>query len=414
MSDSEWTPTTVAELSRLIGENARADRCPIVPVGGRTALGIGGRIVTEPQYLSTIELNQVLDYPARDMTVTVESGIRMDRLQEVLREQNQTLPIETAHSSRATLGGAVASNACGPSRFGNGTFRDYVIGISAVDGRGRLFSAGGRVVKNVAGYDLGKLLVGSLGTLAVITSVTLKLRPLPEQKRFVIAAVSPGTIEPVLAQLNKSATRPVVLDVLNAKCAWQIQREFPRELPEGVSLVWLGYEGAESEINWQIETVRNELNNFSPIEVIVPEEDEVEKMWTALVEFQTTSDDPATFQAQLLPSRCEMFLDLCTKHNVAAQVHAGDGVVIGHLSDEHSSLDAAKNVVTALRRFAEDSSGALTILSCDPDWKQELSVFGRLPASWKLMEEIKKKLDPDSVFSPGRLFDHETNHAQKN
>ncbi|MEW4489685.1 FAD-binding oxidoreductase [Thalassoglobus sp. JC818] len=406
MSDSEWTPTTVAELSRFIGENARAEKSPIIPVGGRTALGIGGRVPTESQYLSTVELNQILDYPARDMTITVEAGIRMEALQEVLREQNQTLPIETAHASRATLGGAIASNASGPSRFGNGTFRDYVIGISAVDGQGRLFSAGGRVVKNVAGYDLCKLLVGSLGTLAVITSVTLKLRPLPEQKRVVIGAFAPGTIEPVLAQLNKSATRPTVLDVLNSKCAWQVQREFPRELPDGASLVWLGYEGAESEINWQIETVRDELGNFSPLELIVPEESEVDKMWTALVEFQTTSDDPATFQARLLPSRCEAFLDLCTKHDVAAQVHAGDGVVIGHLSDEHSNLEAASKVVSTLRRFAEDSSGALTILSCDPDWKQELSIFGRLPASWKLMEEIKKKLDPDSVFSPGRLFDH--------
>ncbi|CAK9046533.1 Elongation factor G (EF-G), partial [Durusdinium trenchii] len=179
VSPEEWLPTTAAELSRLLNENATNGRRPVAPFGGRTCLQFGGCLASNVTPISTTELQRVIDYPARDMTITVESGMRLDNLADILKAEGQRLALDIPQRHRATLGGAIATNASGPGRVGLGTWRDYVIGISAVDGQGRLFSAGGRVVKNVAGYDLCKLLVGSLGTLAVITQVTLKLRPLP-------------------------------------------------------------------------------------------------------------------------------------------------------------------------------------------------------------------------------------------
>ena len=147
-------------------------------------------------------LAQIVDFPARDMTVTVQAGITMKDLREIIVRENLHLPIDVAQGQRATLGGVLAANASGPRRHGYGTMRDYVIGISALNDDGREFKAGGRVVKNVAGYDLCKLLVGSLGTLGIITQVTLKLRPLPEQQALIGLACAADSLE---ALLNASA-----------------------------------------------------------------------------------------------------------------------------------------------------------------------------------------------------------------
>src|SRR5262249_16100523 len=126
------------------------------------------------------DLDQVIDYPVRDMTITVQAGITMAKLQAILAVENQQLPVEVPWSEQATLGGAMDVDVSGPRRYGYGTLRDYVIGISFINAEGQEVKAGGRVVKNVAGYDLMKLHIGALGTLGIIAQVTLKLRPRPE------------------------------------------------------------------------------------------------------------------------------------------------------------------------------------------------------------------------------------------
>src|SRR5262249_30396089 len=165
----EFLPATQTELCRRIAENAAGPARPIYPAGGRTAMSFGRPIEQPGLVLSTTGLQKVIDYPARDMTVTVEAGSRMDDRGKPLESETerQRLPIDAPQAHRATLGGVAATNASSSRRYGLGTMRDYVIGISAVDASGNLYKAGGRVVKNVAGYDLCKMLVGSLGTLAV-------------------------------------------------------------------------------------------------------------------------------------------------------------------------------------------------------------------------------------------------------
>src|SRR5262245_38483222 len=131
-------------------------------------------------------LDRVIDYPARDMTITLEAGITLARLQALLAKEGQRLPVDVPRPEQATLGGALATNTSGPRRFGFGTWRDYVIGITTINDQGQETKAGGRVVKNVAGYDLCKLHIGALGTLGIISQVTLKLRPLPEENALVV------------------------------------------------------------------------------------------------------------------------------------------------------------------------------------------------------------------------------------
>ena len=144
------------------------------------------------------------------------------------------LPIDIAQRDRATLGGAVAADVSGPRRFGLGTFRDYVIGLAAMKADGQVFHSGGRVVKNVAGYDLCKLMVGSRGTLAILTQITLKLKPIPEASALVCAAF--GTVidrEAAVAGLLQSKTRPVALDSLNRTAVEGLESRLQLGMPAG-------------------------------------------------------------------------------------------------------------------------------------------------------------------------------------
>ncbi|MEX0718146.1 MAG: FAD-binding oxidoreductase [Planctomycetaceae bacterium] len=404
MSD-EFTPATQAELARFVAENAAGDRRALYPEGGRTRLSCGYPPAEPGVTVTTTALARVIDYPARDMTVTVEAGMRVEELARLLRGEKQQLPIDVPQPRRATLGGAVAMNSSGPRRFGHGTLRDYVIGVSAVDARGRLFKSGGRVVKNVAGYDLAKLLTGSLGTLAIITQLTFKLRPLPETAAIVWAAFEEFyDLDVVLERLSISSTRPVLLDVLGSDAAREIAAEARSELPAAAPVLAIGFEGSERDVAWQTATVREELAAFGPREIGTAEGDAAERLRSAFTEFELFADAPLTFRASLPPSWTIPFLDRAARAGVTVQAHAGNGIVTGHLPDDAVTIDKAESLLVPLREFAHTARGRLTIVDCPADWKRRLHLFGPADASWKLMRRVKRSLDPHDLLNRGRMF----------
>ena len=190
------------------------------------------------------------------MTITVETGITIAELRTLLAKENLRLPIDVPRPDEATLGGAIAVDVSGPRRFGFGTLRDYVIGISAVNDEGAEFKAGGRVVKNVAGYDLCKLLVGSLGTLGIVTQVTLKLRPLAEERAFIAIPTDAAGLDALVDKAMASRTRPVLLDVVNRAAG----REIPDScLADEAWTVLVGYEGNTDLVRWQMQQIVLEL-----------------------------------------------------------------------------------------------------------------------------------------------------------
>src|SRR5205823_2725889 len=146
-------PQSIPEVNETVRKAAAADQA-VFPLGGRTKLDLGLPPTRQGIGVDLRNLNQVIDYPARDMTITVQAGITMAKLQGTLAVENQRLPIDVPLAEQATLGGTIATNVSGPRRYGFGTLRDYVIGISVINAEGQEIKAGGRVVKNVAGYDL--------------------------------------------------------------------------------------------------------------------------------------------------------------------------------------------------------------------------------------------------------------------
>src|SRR5205807_8701263 len=173
--------------------------------------------------------------------------------------ENQRRPVDVPAPGRATLGGALAANASGPRRYGFGTLRDYVIGISTVNDEGHEVKAGGRVVKNVAGYDLCKLHIGSLGTLGVITKVTLKLKPRPQAQALVAVACRQEALERLLDQVHRSRTRPVCIEALNQPFAAALNQRLANALPDCPWVLIAGYEDNMEAVHWQVEQLLEEL-----------------------------------------------------------------------------------------------------------------------------------------------------------
>ena len=212
--------------------------------------------------LTTVDrqaFTRVVEYQPADMTVTAEAGLTLAALQARLAEHGQWLPVDPSGADRMTLAGLLNTNASGPRRFGYGTLREHLLGLRIALADGRVIKSGGKVVKNVAGYDLLKLFVGSHGTLGVIVEATFKVRPLPEREEFVATPCSTfdqaaAVIEAVLG----SELTPVVLDLhnvpersLQAASASEVERASKR--PEGrapFTLV-LGFAGTREEVEWQ-------------------------------------------------------------------------------------------------------------------------------------------------------------------
>jgi glycolate oxidase FAD binding subunit len=401
----EFVPATQMELARFMAENSATAQRVLYPVGGRTALHFGCPAVETGVAVSTAKLTNVIDYPARDMTVTVEAGIRIDALAELLKQERQRLPIDVPQAHRATLGGIIACNAGGARRLGLGTLRDYIIGISAIDAQGVLYKAGGRVVKNVAGYDLCKVLTGALGTLGLVTQVTLKLRPIPESTQWLWAGFSRfAEIESVLERLLLSATRPVAMEVLDASAAAEIAAEARTTFPTDGPVLGLAFEGRAHEVAWQIEALQSELKPFNPRQVVITPNGETDGLWNALTEFEVTAEEPLTFKANLLPSRTMEFLELASREQISVQAHAGNGIVIGHLPDRVTTPQTAAAMLSPLRKFARQFHGNLIIVNSPEAWKQEIPTWGDPEPSWPLMLKLKEQLDPQDLLNRGRFI----------
>ncbi len=423
-------PTTVQELGSLVEQAGRTGRA-IYPIGGRTMLALGNPPSKAGLAVDLGSLDKVIDYPARDMTITVQAGITIAQLRGILAAENQRLPIDVPSAQDATLGGTLAANVSGARRFGCGTLRDYVIGLSAVNDEGQEFKSGGRVVKNVAGYDICKLMVGSLGTLGVITQVTLKLRPLPEEQALVRFGCSGDKLGACLNRLHESRTRPVCLEVFNRASAPPPPAPHP---PRGEGkwstgddwTIFVGYEGNAEAVQWQVQQLIKETGGDFSLEANLGHT--ALPTWQGLTDWGVAPLADTVFKASVLPSATADFLILAAKQSdcVLLRAHAGNGVVwgrwpageiVGGTLRVPSAGDGTRSVPTTLLSpagltCAEAAAmlsgwrerGTVVVQRCPHEWKSKLSVWGPARGDWTLMSEVKKQFDPRDVFNPGRLF----------
>ena len=370
----------------------------LYPQGGRTALDYGGIPRAPGAAFDTRALHQVIDYPAADMTITVQAGITMQALRAVLAEKQQRLLVDAPQSERATLGAVYATNTSGPRRFGAGRPRDQIIGVSFVTADGAVVKGGGRVVKNVAGYDFPKLLTGSLGTLGIITQLTLKVRPIPEASALVWASFSNSAdLGGILDRLNTSASRPIALELLNPSGARQAGLALG--LPVEGWVLAIGFEDNTASVTWQVDRLRDELGRA---EVEVRQGQDTEPLWSALIEFAAAELGPVSFTANLRPSSVAAFVAGLDPGRWAVQAHAGNGIVRGHALGP-VDRDALAPELDRLRAQAVQGGGNLILPRCPTAWKAALRVWGEPRPDWALAERVKHTFDPKGVMNPGRF-----------
>lgn len=399
-----FKPSSVAELHRYMQGEVATQHVAVAQQGGKTALRCGYPLRRQATELDLTGLTQIIDYPARDMTITVEAGLNVRELQLALAKERQRLAVDIPQSTTATIGGAIATNISGSRRFGHGTFRDHVIGISAIDGQGRLFSAGGRVVKNVAGYDLCKLLIGSLGTLGVITQVTLKLRPISEQTQVVwFAFESSDTIEQALQRLVTTSTRPVAVDVYNPRAAERIAALSERDVPTGRSALCLVYEGSQSEVRWQVQTVLEELRSLKPHAEVAWNPVDSSAVMSAMTEFVAWPDDTFIAQLNVPPSQVVSLVSQFTLQGLAIQAHAANGVLKAVLPERHSTPDALPTYWDKLREIVVAVGGSASLTGGPESIRENAAVLGNRRDDWSIMAGIRKALDPHELLNPGRI-----------
>ena len=399
-------PTDAAAVEKALREAARAGT-PVYPLGGGTRLDYGTQPTQPGLGLAMTGLGRLVDYPARDLTITVEAGMTIAALARLLAAEGQRLPVDVPCVDRATVGGVLATNTSGPRRYGWGTIRDYVIGLRAVDGQGKTFSTGGRVVKNAAGYDLSKLLTGSLGTLGVVTQVSLMVKPLPEASALVVCPVADATAaEAVLARLVRSTTRPVAIELLTGP-AWREDQALQAVPVSGLGRVVIGFEGCRGDVAWMVEQLLREWRSAGVVTPVALQGAACERLWRELIEFpaEAIGDRPPTvIEISVPPSRVVSLVRALAQVDpkCSIQAHAGDGVILGRLSLEPQAALAA--VDRQLRSAAAAAHGTLIVRSHEsgPGWGRE-TVWGPEPAGFAVMRGIKCRFDPQGILNPGRF-----------
>ncbi len=382
-------PADAEELARTLRRASEAG-LRVIPRGGGTKLIWGNPPAGADVVLSTARLNRLVEHAWADMTATVQAGCTVAALQDALSTHGQRLAVDPLWPERATVGGILAANDSGALRVRFGSLRDLIIGITVALPDGTLAKSGGKVVKNVAGYDLPKLFTGSLGTLGVIVEATFRLHPLPD--RVLTLSCRVGASEP--AALCQLMLR--VLDSTLVPAGLQL-RVYDHDLPR----LDVRFEGVAAEA--QADRLR-ELAARSGCDYVGEVSHSV---WSERQSLWHDRQDRcvAVCKVSVLPAH---ICDFCLLVRRAAD-QAGlrwRGVVqavgVGLLRLE----GASEQVVTAvqdLRRRAEASGGSLVVLDCPPAVKAALDVWGDPGDALELMRRIKAQFDPRATLNPGRF-----------
>ena len=379
----------------------------VAPRGGGTKLGWGNEPRSVDVVLSLERLDRLVEHAHGDMTATVQAGMTLTEFQTQLALHGQMLALDVEHSEHATIGGVIATNDSGALRLRYGGIRDQIIGITVVRADGVVAHGGGRVVKNVAGYDLPKLYTGSLGSLGIITQATFRLYPLPAERRELsVEAESPAEAGRVLHRLLDSTLMPTGLFIEHAV--------------NGEIRVSIRFAGIRESVEAQVAEVERLLGSRGRLPRPLGEGWGAGASSVATAEpspqpsprGRGSSGTPAVpgcvLKVSVLPTEIAMAIDRAVAIGVErgwrteAVVHAhGLGRVTWSTDEAMTSLSAAVN---QLRTALGPRGGTVVVLEAPLNVKREMDVWGPATDAVPIMRRVKAELDPNSTLNPGRLI----------
>lgn len=390
-------PATPAELAEVM-TCASQNRWRVLPCGSGSKLHWGGLAEGVQVVVSTAKLNRLIDHAVGDLTVTAEAGIRFAELQATLAKVGQFLAIAPTFPDRATLGGIVATADTGALRQRYGGIRDMLIGLSFVRSDGQVAKAGGRVVKNVAGYDLMKLFTGSHGTLGIIDQVTFRVYPLATASQTVMLTGTAEAIAQATQTLLASALTPTAIELLSDSTA-QLQ------MGQGMGLV-SRFQGIAVSVEQQSAKLL-EVGQALDLKGEVLTDGDESDLWDKLSErFEEAADESTiTCKIGVLPANAVATLAKVSEMSqgemteAIATIHASSG--LGKLK---VSGDTTPEALLKIRQLCESQGGFLTVLSAPHSFKQQLDVWGYSGNALEWMQKLKHQFDPQNLLSPHRFI----------
>ncbi len=370
-------PESTGQVSAVVAWANQHD-VRIVARGGGSKLTWCNPAAEVDLILSLEKFQRVVDHAWQDMTVTVETGVTIGTLQSDLAKQKQRLPLDALWPRRSTVGGVIAANDSGALRVRYGSIRDLILGVTVVLANGTIARSGGRVVKNVAGYDLPKLFAGSFGTLGIITEVTLRTYPLPHSVRTIsvqfedfadanryMLAIADTSLVPTGMQLRVATGQSPIVDVR--------------------------FEGLEEGITAQLQRATTVASSGK----IIPASEDV---WNHREELWNTDESSVVGKFSVLPSRIAECINVIALHCdpfAAISQSLGLGLCRMKIKDSQTLI--------ALRAAIHQIGGTLTVLHAPLEIRRGVDSFDDAGTAHPLMVRIKQRFDPRGILSPGRF-----------
>jgi glycolate oxidase FAD binding subunit len=383
-------PAGPEEVSAVLADAARSDTHTSITIrGGGTKSEWGGKRGPDTPsasdiLLTTARLNRILAHRHGDLTATVEAGAVLDDVNRELERHGQWIPLDPAWPDRATIGGILATNDSGPRRHRYGAPRDLIIGIEIARADGVRAKAGGIVVKNVAGYDLGRLMTGSFGCLGVILNATFKLSPRsPASGTVVVERVSPASARAIVSALEQNQLTPTAVEM-----------EMP---PLGLLI---RFESIEASVEQQTALAARVAAAQGGRTSIVRGADE-ERRWRLHIE-RPWGGPGAVAKLTCLPADLAAILEeMAAAENGAVEAvgRAGVGVLLVRIDGD---VESQTRIVGALRRRNHPGNGGVVLLRASDELASAVGVWGPMGDAFPLMQSVKRAFDPRGVLNPGR------------
>ncbi|HVB85521.1 MAG TPA: FAD-binding oxidoreductase [Candidatus Dormibacteraeota bacterium] len=418
-------PGSRDEISEIV-KFAAAEHLAIVPCGARSKLAMGAPPSRYDVALDVTRLDHIVAYDPSDLTLSVEPGIPLQRLAGVLAGHRQFLPLAVPFLSRATAGGTVAAGVHSPLRQAYGTARDFLLGVEFVTGEGVQAKSGGLVVKNVAGYDLHKLTIGSLGTLGIITKINFRTFPAPASTRvFAASSDSADGVLDMRRRIAQSPLRPLTANMLSPGSVEMLASGPAARIEPGPTPVdglpksqWAflaTFAGAGAVLVRYESELRRIADEAGCGSCTIYGDDEKPASFGRLREFVPIAleSSPATTIIKLSVVRSKL-KDILEGIEHAARANElrwaamadGLGVIYAALLPSARDEQARVRVAKASERIngaCAQLGGNVTIPFCPSEWKSTLKIWGPERGDFEQIRKLKKVFDPADVLAPGRF-----------
>jgi glycolate oxidase FAD binding subunit len=407
-------PGTQDEVSNVLATCSAAN-ATVIPWGGGTAMRLGNRPRRADGVVLLDRLDRIVEFDAANLCVTAEAGVKLAALQTTLAQKREILPLDPPADTKVTVGGLAAANLSGPARLLYGTARDWVLGMRVALPDGERIRCGGKVIKNVSGYDMNKLLIGSLGTLGIITEVTFKLLPLPAMRAGVVGlfpdlAQAAGVVTKTL----ESVLLPEALDLLDPEAVTLLAPRLGLEVPSGSCGLAVALAGSR-------ETVERQARDFSALfrdaggRVTPLPDGRTVLAWDAIRNVFGFLPVPPAVRvlckiAVPIARTGDLFASAGAagrRHGlpVAVTAHAGSGVVWACylLGPKAPPDEVVADALEGLRREAEGAEGSLIIQDGPASLKVCVDAWGKPGDGFAVMKRLKAEFDPLGLCNPGRF-----------